>query len=422
MPKDTTSLPPLPLPSGVNSSYVDCSSSCGLTFHILSAGKDEDVKKPLILLMHGFPELAFSWRNLIPKLAAKGYYVVAPDQRGYGRTIGYDNRSYDKVDLREFTITNLIRDLVCLVYALGYEKVHCIIGHDFGGVSSATAPLIRPDIFQSCIQMSHPHHAPPTPPFDVGEETKAPLEADPEAQHVHTIQDDLAALSPPRKHYKWYNSTAPAADDWQYAPQGMRDFLRGYFHVKSADWARNQPHPLSGWTASELAKMPDYYILPLHSTMPEAVESLMGNEDAHATRRWLTDGDLAVYVFEWQRTGFQGGLNWYRAQTSQTAFQRADMLLFAGRKIEVPTCFISGEKDWGNYQQPGALDKYEASCSDFRGAKFIKGAGHWVQQEQPEKVMEAVVAFLRDVEEVRREEAAGGNGVGRAGRRRKLFG
>ncbi|PNS20169.1 hypothetical protein CAC42_5619 [Sphaceloma murrayae] len=417
MPKDSTTLPPLPLPAGVKSSYVDCSSSCGLTFHILSGGKDDNVKKPLILLMHGFPELAFSWRNIIVKLAAKGYYVVAPDTRGYGRTVGHDARSYDKVDLREYTISNLVRDLVCLVYALGYTKVHCIIGHDFGGVSSAMAPLLRPDMFTSCIQMSHPHHAPPTPPFSVGEETRAP----PSPSHHHpdaqqpSIQTALASLSPPRKHYKWYNSTAPAAHDWLHPPQGLRDFLRGYFHVKSADWPGNDPRPLEGWTADQLAKMPEYYILPLHSSMPEAVEAMMeadeqrGGANPGATRRWLSDGDLAVYVFEWQRTGFQSGLNWYRAQTSQSKEQRADMLLYAGRKIEVPCCFISGERDWGNYQQPGALEGYGNSCADFRGTRLIQGAGHWVQQEQPERTMEAVMEFLREVEEGKGE----GKGEGR---------
>ena len=396
--KSSASLPPLPLPKGVESSYVDCTSSCGLVFHILSAGRDPSTQtqKPLILLTHGYPELAFSWRNIIPRLAAKGYHVVAPDQRGYGRTSGWDSKDWDKVDLRQFTMTNLVRDLVCLVYALGYDKVHCIVGHDFGAVASAMAGLMRPDMFTSCIQMSHPHHAPPTPPSAIGEQTRPPLTRFPSSQLPSTdIQDELAKLDPPRKHYKWYNSTRPAADDWYYAPQGLRDFLRGYFHVKSADWARNEPHALTAWSAEQLAQMPEYYILPLKSSMPEAVEASMEGEDTSATKRWLTDGDLAVYVFEWQRTGFQGALNWYRAQTSQSSAQRRDMLLFAGRKIEVPCCFISGEKDWGNYQQPGALEGYEKSCGDFRGVTFVKGAGHWVQQEQPERVTEAILGFLK---------------------------
>ncbi|KAF2151842.1 alpha/beta-hydrolase [Myriangium duriaei CBS 260.36] len=398
-PKPGGSLPPLPIPSGVQSSYVDCTSSCGLNFHILSAGKEEGVKRPLILLMHGYPEIAFSWRIILLKLAAQGFYVVAPDQRGYGRTTGWDTRPFDKVDLRQFTITNLVRDVVCLTYALGYEKVYSIIGHDFGAVTSAMCPLIRPDIFTSCIQMSHPHHAPPTPAFDVGDELNPSSEKTPiNAQQGHTIQDDLAALYPPRKHYKWYNSTQAAADDWYHPPQGLRDFLRGYFHLKSANWAKNDPRPLAEWSARELAKMPEYYVLPKDMSMPEAVEELMQGESTSASKRWLSDGDLAVYVFEWSRTGFQGGLNWYRAQTSSSSTQQRDMLLFAGRKIEVPCTFISGEKDWGTYQQPGAFDKYHENCTDFRGTTIIKGAGHWVQQEQPEKTMEAILAFFKGIE------------------------
>lgn len=390
-----SSLPPLPLPEGVTESYIDCTSSCGLVFHVISAGGDASRSRPLILLTHGYPELAYSWRKIIPSLAAQGYYVVAPDQRGYGRTTGWDTRSFHEVDLNQFTMTNLVRDLVCLVYALGYEKVHCHIGHDFGAVSSAMAPLMRPDIFTSCIQMSHPHHAPPTPPFAVSPSFEPIAEPGKGTPPAFDVQAELAKLDPPRKHYKWYNSTAPAAEDWDEPPQGLHSFLRGYFHLKSADWPKNHPQPLKVWSAAELEQMPHYYILPKDSTMPDAVAANMADQDADATTSWLSDSDLAVYVQEWQRTGFQGGLNWYRAQTSSSKVHKADMLLFAGRKIEVPVAFISGEQDWGNYQQPGALDGYKKSCTDFRGVTMVSDAGHWVQQEQPEKVLEAVTKFLK---------------------------
>ena len=391
-------LPPLPLPEGVASSYIDCTSSCGLVFHILSAGKSNGEPKPLILLTHGFPEIAFSWRRIIPRLAELGYYVVAPDLRGYGRTTGWDTGPFDKVELSQFTYTNVTRDLVCLVYALGYETAHCIIGHDFGGVVSAQAPLIRPDVFLSSLQLSHPHHSPPVPPFDVGEHSQPPKTGKPAPSS--TIQDDLAKLSPPRKHYKWYNSTATAAHDWDNPPQGLHDFLRGYFHLKSADWAKNDPKPLAGWTAEALATMPEYYILRKDRTMPETVQNDMKGEDPSATKRWLSDEDLAVYVSEWSRTGFLGGLTWYRAQTSSSPTQQRDMLLFAGRKLIVPTAFISGDKDWGTYQQPGAFDQYDKSCTDYRGATIIPGAGHWVQQEQPDKVIDAINCFLEGLSKI----------------------
>ncbi|KAK5017453.1 hypothetical protein LTR39_001534 [Cryomyces antarcticus] len=398
----SSTLPLLPLPAEITENYVDCTSTCGLTFHILEAGYTPSRSKPLILLCHGFPELAFSWRKIMPSLASAGYYVVAIYQRGYGRTTGWDRSAFDSVDLSQFTLTNLVRDLVTLVSALGYEKVKCIVGHDFGAVSASMSALMRPDVFTSCIMMSHPFH----PPAPLSFNTAHDHAAEDTSSKKSDIQAELAQLSPPRKHYKYYNSTASAASDWESPPQGLRTFLRGYFHLKSADWVGNNPYPLQAWTASELAKMPEYYIMALDASMPSAVATNMvsSSEDASKTTAWLPDADgLDVYVQEWTRTGFQGGLNWYRTQTAQTPLLKRDLVLFAGKRIEVPSCFISGAKDWGNYQQPGALEGYvgrdgnAGSCSDFRGARILEGAGHWVQQEQPERVVEEVLEFLKEL-------------------------
>lgn len=287
-------------------------------------------------------------------------------------------------------MTNLVRDLVCLVYALGYKDVACIIGHDFGGVSSAMTALMRPDIFKATIQMSHPHHGPPSPPLG-NERPKAKLD----------IQAELAKLDPPRKHYKWYNSSPTAASDWDHPSQGLEAYMRGYFHLKSADWAQNAPHPLKEWSAKELEVMPEYYVMKKDDSMPETVASNMKGEDASATEPWLSPSDLKLYCAEWERTGFQGALNWYRAQTASTPQSAKDMFLFSGRKIEVPCCFISGKQDWGNYQQPNALESYEdervVKKGCFRGAKIIDHAGHWVQQEQPEEVVKEVLGFLKSL-------------------------
>jgi pimeloyl-ACP methyl ester carboxylesterase len=100
-------------------------------------------------------------------------------------------------------------------------------------------------------------------------------------------------------------------------------------------------------------------------------------------------------VQEWSRTGFQGGLNFYRTTTDPAKMK--DVELFAGKKIECPSTFISGRQDWGNYQQPGAIENFPKSCSDFRGVKFIDGAGHWPQQEQPERVVEEILHFLKSL-------------------------
>jgi pimeloyl-ACP methyl ester carboxylesterase len=379
-----SNLPPLSLPSAITEDYIDCTSSCGLNYHILKAGKPGP---PLILFCHGYPELAFSWRKVMPSVAEKGYYCVAMDQRGYGRTTGWTKAKFEDVDLNEYTITNLVRDLVCLVYKLGYKEVHTIIGHDFGALSSAMAALTRPDIFKSTIQMSHPHHAPPSPPFG-DEEVKPGVD----------IQAELARLSPPRKHYKYCNSTPNAASDWDNPPQGLEEYLRGYFHLKSANWSKNKPYPLKEWSAKALEVMPEYYIMQKSHTFPECVAHNMRDEDATLTHSWLPPEDLKIYVQEWSRTGFQGALNWYRAQTASTPQSKKDMYLFAGRTIDVPVMFISGKQDWGNYQQPGALESYEdekvVKRGCCKGVRLIDGAGHWVQQEQDQRVVEEVLRFL----------------------------
>lgn len=378
---------PMKLPAGITEDYVDCQESCGLTWHILKAG---DPGKPLVLFCHGYPELAYSWRKVLPVIAKAGYYCVAMDQRGYGRTTGWPRRSFHETELNDYVFTNLVRDLVCLVYGLGYTEVFSIIGHDFGGVSSAMAALMRPDIFKSTIQLSHPHHAAPTPRLG-----DRPAKAKPD------IQAELSKLQPPRKHYKWYNSTPEAAAEWENPPQGLKKFLRGYFHLKSADWAENDPRPLGEWSAKAVAAMPEYYIMRKDQSMPEAVAQNMEGEDYTRTERWLSRDELQVYCDEWARTGFQGALNWYRAQTATTPQSARDMLLYAGRRIEVPCAYISGARDWGNFQQPGAIEGYEDSkiikpgC--FRGVTMVDGAGHWVQQEQPEAVIRGILSFFESL-------------------------
>ncbi|KAH6644084.1 Alpha/Beta hydrolase protein [Boeremia exigua] len=377
-------LPPLPLPPGVTENYVHCPSN-GLTFHILEAGHTPQRDRPLIILTHGYPELAFSWRKIMVPLADAGYYVVAFDQRGYGRTTGWDTSPFDSVDMSQFTLTSAVRDVVALVCALGYRAVHCIAGHDFGAVTASLCALLRPDLFRSCIMMSHPFKPPTALPFNTRNGAALP----PAPADIHAA---LAALDPPRKHYKWYNSTPAAAADWAHPPQGLPAFLRGYLHVKSAAYRANTPAPLAAWSAPELARMPHYYIMPLSATMPSAIAALMASEDASATTRWMSDADLAVYVQEWSRTGFQGALNWYRTTTDPA--RKRDLEVFVGRRIECPTIFISGRSDWGNFQEPGVLEGLQGACAEFRGVRYVEGAGHWPQQEQPERVVEEMLGFL----------------------------
>src|SRR5246127_862623 len=135
----------------------------GMTVHILEAGF-EVPGRPAVLLLHGFPELAYSWRKSMLPLAAAGYHVIAPDQRGYGRTIGWDD-SYD-ADPDPFRILNMTRDAIGLIYALGHRSVAMVVGHDAGAPVACWSALIRPDIFRSITIMSSPFEGPPALPFD----------------------------------------------------------------------------------------------------------------------------------------------------------------------------------------------------------------------------------------------------------------
>lgn len=150
MSESTAELSPLPLPPGITQSYLPTHN---LNYHLLTAGSPQD---PLILCLHGFPEIAYSYRKVLPAIAAEGYYVVAYDQRGYGRTTGWDAREYDSVDLNTFRTTNLVRDAVVLVHSLGYKEVACVIGNDFGALGAALCALMRPDIFKSLVSISLP--------------------------------------------------------------------------------------------------------------------------------------------------------------------------------------------------------------------------------------------------------------------------
>ncbi len=365
------------LPQGIRSRFVDGIN--GLRMHVLEAGF-ETPGRPCLLLLHGFPELAYSWRKVMLPLAAAGYHVVAPDQRGYGRTTGWDPE-YDG-DLASFRLLNLVRDAMGLVAALGYRSVAAVVGHDFGASVAAWCALVRPDVFRAMALMSAPFAGPPALPL--GTDAPAP---------VPDIHEALARLDRPRKHYQWYYSTRPANGDMRNCQQGVSDFLRAYYHQKSADWKQNQPVPLQSWSADELAKLPTYYVMDLHRNMAETVAAEMPSAAEIAANAWLPDRELAVYAQEYERTGFQGGLQWYRCRTGGGF--NAELQIFSGRTIDVPSVFIAGRQDWGIYQSPGAIDRMRSSaCSDMRGCHLIEGAGHWVQQEQPQAVVAHLLEFL----------------------------
>ncbi len=385
-----TEIAPLPadvLPNGVRARFIK--NHNGLTVHVLEAGFEAS-GRPCLLLLHGFPELAFSWRKIMLPLAAAGYHVIAPDQRGYGRTTGWDS-SYDG-DLTPFGMLNLVRDQLGLLAALGVHSVDTVIGHDFGAPVAATCALVRPDVFQSLALMSAPFAGTPTWPRaqQDGGETGSGITglSDPR------LQTALAALDPPRRHYQLYYSTRAANDDMLQCAQGVHAFLRAYYHHKSADWTANTPYPLAAWTAEALAALPTYYVMNNDEDMAETVAPHIPSDQDIASCNWLPEDELRVYSTEYERTGFQGGLQWYRCVTSGRFTQ--DLRTFSGRTINVPTCFIAGKSDWGAQQKPGDLEAMQTkACTQFLGCHMIEGAGHWVQQEQPEAVSRLLLDFLQ---------------------------
>ena len=143
--------------------------------------------------------------------------------------------------------------------------------------------------------------------------------------------------------------------------------------------------------------MPTYCIMDFADGMAETVAKVMPSASEIAANTWLPDDALRVYADQYGRTGFQGGLNHYRSGGISAPEQR----LFAGRTIDQPSIFISGASDWGSYQSPGALERMQNSaCTDMRAVHMVDGAGHWVQQEQPEETSRLLIEFLREVREL----------------------
>ena len=370
------------LPDGVRSRFVD--NINGLRVHVLEAGY-EGGRRPGLLLLHGFPELAYSWRNVMVPLAEAGYHVIAPDLRGYGRTTGWDD-DYDG-DLASFRRLNVVRDALGLVSAFGYRSLP-VIGHDFGSPVAAWCAVVRPDVFTSVALMSAPFGGISSLPFDTADNPP------PQRSPGYNLTAELANLPRPRKHYQRYYTTREANENMWHPPQGLQAFIRGYYHYKSADWTDNKPFRLASRTAAEMAQMPTYYIMDLADGMAETVAKNMPTAAQIAANTWLPDNELQVYVEEYGRTGFQGGLNHYRSGGLGAQEQQ----LFAGRTIDQPSLFIAGASDWGSYQSPGALERMQnEACTDMRAVHMVEGAGHWVQQEQPEETSRLLIEFMRSV-------------------------
>jgi len=314
-----------------------------LSMHVAEAGEG-----PLVLLCHGFPECWYSWRHQLEALAAAGYHAVAPDMRGYGRTDA-------PAPVDAYTIMHLVGDMTGLLAALGREQA-VIVGHDWGSVVAWNAALLRPDRFRAVVGMSVPF----LPRIPVKPTTM------------------MKALAGDRFLYILYFQE-PGKAEAELDPRA-REMMRGMLYTASG--------------SIEPARFRALVELPKTAKFLDAMVQ------PDALPAWLSAEDLEVYVGEFERTGFRGGLNWYRN------FDRNWELLapFADRRVTVPALFVGGLRDAvvtgpefaGESPTVQMLGTF---CDDLRGKVLLPGVGHWNQQEAPEATNAAVLDFLAGLKE-----------------------
>jgi len=308
----------------------------GLNQQILEAGDG-----PLVLLIHGFPELGVSWRAQVEALAAAGYHAVAPDMRGYGGT--------DKPERREdYSILKLVGDMVDMVRALG-EKTCVVVGHDWGAPVAWHCALLRPDIFKAVAGLSVPFQ----PRIPKGAPT--PM---------------MAALA----------KRAGLGD--LYISRFQPDDAHEAFDVDPATTLRKMFWSYDGATADD--GQSTGFLTP-------GVSMLESIDDDATLPPWLSEAHFAEYVEAFSAGGFRGPIDWYRCidlNWSQTAFVQ-------DKTIDQPSLFLVGERDpvrrYAGQHEAG-LSKW---LTDLRGQTVLPAAGHWLQQERPEEINAALLGFLK---------------------------
>lgn len=305
--------------------------SNGIRLHYVEAGSG-----PLVVLCHGWPESWYSWRHQLPALAAAGFRVVAPDQRGYGQT--------DRPEaIAAYDIFNLVGDLVGLVNALG-ETEAIIVGHDWGAAVAAYATLLRPDLFRSLVLMSVPY---------------MPRRALRPAL--------LYRLATQERHFYQDYFQEPGKVERELE-EDVRKSLLSILFSASGDAPNG--------TAFGYFPKDRRFIDIL--TVPDRLPS------------WLSEQDLDFFTAEFKRSGFRGPINWYR-----NIDRNWEMTPFLdGAKILQPTLFLAGERDGVLVMAADAFKALETNVPKLAKKQVIQGAGHWVQQERPAEVSELLLEFL----------------------------
>lgn len=313
----------------------------GIKMHITEQGEG-----PLVLLLHGFPEIWYSWRHQISVLAEEGYHVVAPDLRGFGDTD-------QPKDIDQYTILHLVGDIVGLLDALN-EETAVIVGNDWGATIAWNAALLRPDRFRGIAALTVPMMPqPPVPPTTVFPQN------DKELFYTLYFQSPGVAEKEFEKdiHFTLHNLFYSASGD--AGPREANDGTPNPFSMVSRD------HGL-------LSALP----------MPKVTS-------------WVKEKDLEIYTEAFTKTGFRGGLNYYRNLDKN----RELLSCFNDMKVIIPALFIVGSRDVG-LSIPGMdqiISEMPNLVPNIRQTIFLQDCGHWAQQEKPEEVSTAIISFLKSL-------------------------
>jgi len=311
----------------------------GLRMHLAEAGQG-----PLVVLCHGWPESWYSWRHQLIALAEAGYHAVAPDQRGYGQT--------DKPEpIDQYTLMHLVGDMVGLLDALG-EPTAVIAGHDWGAPVAWHAALLRPDRFRAVIGLSVPYRP-----------------------RGSTRPTTVMPQTPEAMFYQLYFQQPGVAEaEFERDP---RSTLLQVLYGGSGDASRGVRTP----GASDVGMV------------PRAGGFLRGREMPAALPKWLSEADLDFYAGEFKRSGFRGGLNWYRNIDRNWEL----FAPWAGAKVTVPALYMAGDRDLvvAFRGMDKLLPALKQIIPQLRETIILPGCGHWTQQERPAEVNAAMIAFLK---------------------------
>ena len=299
---------------------------------------------PLVLLCHGFPESWYSWRHQLSALAAAGFHAVAPDMRGYG-----ESDRPDAID--QYTILHLVGDLVGLLDALD-AATSVIIGHDWGATVAWQAALLRPDRFRAVAALSVPFR----PRAKARPTSAMPRTADAQFYQLYFQEPGVAEAEFERD---------------------VRTTIRSVLYGGSGD------APPGAGGGSSLAMV------------PRGGNFLRGSGGPNTLPPWLNERDIDFYTAEFERTGFRGGLNWYRNIDRNWELQGA----FSGVAVKVPALYVAGDRDLV-VAFPGMdqlLANFKRVVPTLRDIVMLPGCGHWTQQERPNEVNVALIDFLRSL-------------------------